>query len=239
MAEKYMCIYILLLQYCILNQVSGRFQIEQRSPSSPGAGESIYIKSGGILKLSCTSNEEFNLCQWIRPDTISCGILNSDQTTTCKEDPRVSGMSSWKIEKEGNRKCILTVESVRHTEIGDWHCRLESLPNNGARKSYKTELFPIKLLEPSKVTIHGSNELTLRSGAEETVVCSAKGSPKAVKLEWHLDDNPLKILRKEVDDSQETDVIKQTVTAVFPQNSDRLECKAIQIDAMNNEIASR
>ena len=231
-------LYFLLL-YCLLDAISGRFVIEERYPPTPKNGESIYINSGKEVTLSCTSNEEFNLCQWVRPDSISCGILNSEQRKTCNQDGRISGMSSWKIEKEGTRKCTLTVDSVRETEEGDWNCRLESFPNNGAGKSSKTEEFSIKLLDPAKVTIDGNMELTLRSGTAETVVCSAKGTPKPVKLDWYLNDAPLQILRRELDGRNGTDVLKEKVTAVFPDSSQRLECKSLQIDAMNNEITSR
>ena len=148
-------------------------------------------------------------------------------------------MSNWSIRKEGGRKCILTVDNVRDTEIGEWHCTLESFPNNGGRKTSKREAFPIKILEPADVTIDGNMELTFRSGAEETAVCTARGTPKPDKLEWYLNSNPLQIISKETEENDWDDSIKEKVTAVFPNNSNRLECKAIQIDAMNNEIESR
>ena len=236
MYEKYL--YFLLL-YCVFDAISGRFTIEERYPPTPNNGESIYIDSGKEVTLSCTSNEDFNLCQWVRPDSISCGILNSEQRKTCDVDGRISGMSSWKIEKQGSRKCLLIVDSVKETEEGDWNCRLESFPHNGAGKSSKTEEFSIKLLEPAKVTIDGNMELSLQSGTEETVVCSARGTPKPVNLEWYLNDAPLNIVRRQADSRNGTDVLKEEVTAVFPDNSQRLDCKSVQLDAMNNKVTSR
>ena len=238
MKEK--CVFVsAIIQYFLLYPATGSFLIEDRYPSEPQNNKNIFIQRERTLTLSCTSNEEFNLCQWIRPDSISCGILNSERGKTCKLDDRVSGMSSWSIAKEGNRKCILTVYVVKETEVGDWQCRLESLPRNGNRKSSRSEEFPIKLLEPSKVTIEGSMELTLRSGAEETVVCSAQGHPKPFKLDWYLNNDPLEVTSKKKIESSDTAVVKESVTAIFPEYSNRIECKAAQIDAMNNEMISR
>ena len=70
------------------------------------------------------------------------------------------------------------MNNIEDTEIGDWNCRLESFPSNGERKTSKTESFPIKILEPAKVTIEGNMELTFRSNTEETAVCTASGTPK-------------------------------------------------------------
>ena len=139
-------ILIVLLKHCMLHFANGQFEIESTSPSQLENDGGIYIKKGAELTLSCTSNEEFNICQWIRPDAIDCGILNSEQTKTCQNDQRVSGMSDWKIRKEGNKKCILTVNNIEDTEIGEWNCRLESFPNNGVSKTSKSESFSIKML---------------------------------------------------------------------------------------------
>ena len=230
---------IILLKYCILQSVNGLFEIESTSPSQSEDGENIYIKRGAELTLTCTSNEEFNLCQWVRPDSINCGLFNSDQSTSCKNDPRVNGMSDWSIRKEGDQKCILTVEAVRDTEVGDWNCRLESFPNNDGRKVSKSESFSIKILESAKVTIEGNMELTFRDNTEETAVCTASGTPKPVKVEWYLNNEQLETINKETNENVQDNSIEETITAVFPQNSNRLECRATQVDAMNNEIESR
>ena len=232
-------IFIILLKYCIIQSVNGLFEIESTSPSQSEDGENIYIKRGATLTLTCTSNEEFNLCQWVRPDSINCGLFNSDQSTSCKNDPRVNGMSDWSIRKEGGRKCMLTVEAVRDTEVGDWNCRLESFPNNDGRKVSKSESFSIKILEPAKVTIEGNMELTFTDNTEETAICTASGTPKPVKVEWYLNNEQLETINEETNENVQDNTIQETITAVFPQNSNRLECRATQIDAMNNEIESR
>ena len=232
-------ILVVLLQHCILHFANGQFEIESTSPSQHENGGGIYIKKGAKLTLSCISNEEFNICQWTRPDAMNCGILNSEEHKTCQNDPIVVGMSDWKIRKEGNRKCILTVDNIEDTEIGDWNCRLESFPNNGGSKTSKSESFPIKMLEPAEVTIEGNMELTFRSNTEETVVCTANGTPKPIRLEWFLNEDPLETISKETEENSWDNSITETVSAIFPQSSNRLECRATQIDAMNNEIESR
>ena len=232
-------LFIILLKYWIIQSVNGLFEIESVFPSQSEDGENIYIKRGAMLTLTCTSNEEFNLCQWVRPDSINCGLFNSDQSTSCKNDPRVNGMSDWSIRKEGDRKCVLTVEAIRDTEVGDWSCRLESFPNSNGRELSKSESFSIKILEPAEVTIEGNMELTFRDNTEETAVCTASGTPKPVKVEWYLNNELLETTNKEADENFQENTIKETITAVFPPNSNRLECKATQVDAMNNEIESR
>ena len=49
----------------------------------------------------------------------------------------------------------------------------------------------------------------------------------------------LETTNKEADENFQENTIKETITTVFPPNSNRLECKATQVDAMNNEIESR
>ena len=197
---------------------------------------------GKTVTLSCSSNEEFNLCQWVRPGSLSCGILNSERRKTCPQDDRIIGMSSWKIEKEDVNKCSLTIEGVKEAEEGEWNCKLQSLPNNNGIKYDSSEDFSIKILEPAKVTMDGPMDLQLASGVEETFTCSAKGLPRPTKLEWTLNGAPMAFLSRETDGSNGTDVLKEKVTAIFPDTSlsgKRLECEATQRDALNNEVKSR
>ena len=232
-------IFVVFLQHCILHFAYCEFEIESTSPSQLENGGGIYIKKGAELTLSCSSNEEFNTCQWTRPDALNCGILNSEKTKTCKNDQRVSGMSDWRISKEGNQKCTLTVNNIEDTEIGDWNCRLESFPNNVGSETARSESFPIKILEPAEVTIEGNMELTFRSNTEESAVCTATGTPKPIKLDWYLNEDPLEAISKDTDKISGDNTITETISAIFPQSSNRLECRATQIDAMKNEIESR
>ena len=230
---------LIVLPYFLLPFAEATFTIEDRFPPSSNGGENIFIKREGRLILSCSSSEEFNLCQWARPDSVPCGILNSEQDKICKKDNRVSGMSGWSIKKEGHRKCILTIDSVKDTEVGDWHCRLESLPYKGGAKSSKTEEFRVRLLEPAKVTLDGSMELTFRSGSKESATCSAVGSPTPIKLEWYLNNQPLRDVKIELDETSRENELKEKIATIFPADANRLECKAVQKDAMENEITSK
>ena len=230
---------LIIFPYFLLLFVEATFTIEDRFPPSSQYEESIFIKREEQLILSCSSSEEFNLCQWARPDSIPCGILNSEQNKICKKDTRVSGMSGWSIKKEGHRKCILTIDSVKDTEVGDWHCRLESLPYKGGAKSSKTEEFRVRLLEPAKVTLDGSMELSFRSGSKESATCSAAGTPKPIKLEWYLNNQPLGDVNIEIDETSRDNELKEKITTIFPADANRLECKAVQKDVMENEITSK
>ena len=230
---------LIIFPYFLFLFVEATFTIEDRFPPSSNSGESIFIKREGRLILSCSSSEEFNLCQWARPDSIPCGILNSEQDKICKKDARVSGMSGWSIKKEGHRKCILTIDSVKDTEVGDWHCRLESLPFKGGEKSSKTEEFRVRLLEPAKVTLDGSMELSFRSGSKESATCSAVGTPKPLKLEWYLNNEPLRDIDIALDETSKENELKEKISTIFPVDANRLECKAVQKDAMDNEITSK
>ena len=91
----------------------------------------------------------------------------------------------------------------------------------------------------AEVTIEGNMELTFRVNTEETAVCTATGTPKPVKVEWYLNNELFETVNKETDENFQENTIREMITAVFPQNSNRLECKATQVDAMNNEIESR
>ena len=137
----------LILLLSLLNEASGTFFIKDRFPPKQTGDGIIYIKRSKSITLSCSSNEEFNLCQWVRPGSLSCGILNSEKRKTCPQDERIIGMSNWKIEKENVNKCSLTIESVNEADEGKWHCKLQSLPNNNADKY---DLSLIHISEPTR-----------------------------------------------------------------------------------------
>ena len=83
---------------------------------------------------------------------------------------------------------------------------------------------------PSKVTFAGS---------KEHATCSAVGAPTPIKLEWYLNNQPLRDVKIKLDETSRENELKEKITTIFPADANRLECKAVQKDAMENEITSK
>ena len=219
------------------------FSIEEQYPPMPSGSEPLYIKKGKTLTLSCSSNAEFNLCQWVRPGSLSCAIFNSEDSKACPHHDDIVGTSDWEIRKDSKHKCSMIIQSVSEAEEGKWNCQLQSLPNGKSSVKEKDERnFRIKILQPAVVTIDGPNELTLSPGIEEFLSCSAEGNPKPTNVEWRVDDSPLTPTTKMTDDHNRPNVLKEKIGVIFPDNSwsgKRIECRSTQLDAENDEVISR
>jgi hypothetical protein len=88
---------------------------------------------------------------------------------------------------------ILSVDG----DSGKWVCYLESYPSKSMPYTSVEAATMIRVVEPSIVELKGPSQIPVTLNTKNQFMCVARGSPKPVRLEWTVGNNPMTILDSE------------------------------------------